>query len=39
MLTVKQPQFVWIHLKDASKAEISQIQKEYDFHELIVEDI
>lgn len=39
MILVQQPQFTWIHLKNAIKSEIEGIQKEYDFHELIMEDI
>ncbi len=39
MLLVEQPQFTWIHLKNATKAEIEEIQKKYDFHDLIMEDI
>ncbi len=39
MIVVKQPQFTWIHLKNATKADIENIQQEYDFHELIREDL
>jgi magnesium transporter len=39
MLLVEQPQFTWIHLKNATKIEIEEIQKRYDFHDLIMEDI
>lgn len=39
MLLVQQPHFTWIHLKNATRSEIEEIQKEYDFHELIREDL
>ena len=39
MLKISQPHFTWIHLHNTSSSEIKTIQKEYDFHELIVEDI
>ncbi|AKH33023.1 CorA-like Mg2+ transporter protein [candidate division SR1 bacterium Aalborg_AAW-1] len=39
MIMVKQPQFTWIHLKNATKGDIENIQAEYDFHELIREDL
>ena len=39
MLFVQQPEFTRIHLKNATRAELENIQKEYDFHELIVEEI
>lgn len=39
MIVVQQPQFTWIHLKNATKGDIETIQQEYDFHELIREDL
>ena len=39
MIVVKQPQFTWIHLKNATQWDIENIQKEYNFHELIWEDL
>lgn len=39
MLKITQPHFTWIHLYNATSTEINKIQKEYDFHELIMEDI
>lgn len=39
MLLVQQPEFTRIHLKNATRSELENIQKEYDFHELIMEDL
>ncbi len=39
MLLVQQPEFTWIHLKNSTRSELENIQKEYDFHELIMEDL
>ncbi len=39
MIKVVQPQFTRIHYSAPSKEDISFIQKEYDFHELIIEDM
>jgi magnesium transporter len=39
MLKVIQPQFTRLHLVAPTSQEVAQIQKEYDFHELIIEDI
>ncbi len=39
MITVNQPQFTWLHLRNASNNELSLLQQQYDFHELIREDI
>lgn len=39
MIVVTQPQFTRIHLKNATKWDIEKIQQEYDFHELIKEDL
>lgn len=36
---MKQPQFTWIHLKNATQEDIEKIQQEYNFHELIWEDL
>lgn len=39
MIIVKQPQFTWTHLRHSSKHELLDIQQEYNFHELIWEDL
>lgn len=39
MIVVKQPQFTWIHLHNAKPGDIQRLQEEYDFHELIEEDL
>lgn len=39
MILVQQPEFTWIHLKNSTRSELEDIQKEYDFHELIMEDL
>jgi Mg2+ and Co2+ transporter CorA len=39
MLKITQPHFTWTHLHNTTPSEIKNIQKEYDFHELIMEDM
>lgn len=39
MIRVVQPQFTWIHLDNPTRETIENLQKEYNFHELVVEDL
>lgn len=39
MITVKTPHCTWIHIKNATKADIDSLDRTYDFHELIREDL
>ena len=39
MQIIKKKNFTWIQLTDPSKKEINDLQKTYEFHELILEDL